>query len=294
MKKSIQRAAHVAVDGIIGPGTLHAINSTESNRLWRRLYRDLARTKSCRDANNIYRAYGLAYRGADYPLARRTFASLRDNGYPNHVPVVKLREISAPRIEAVEPNCKLFGPVQFALDCVTNTIEVDDEQRFVSIAGGVELPLNVDVHEGDELVQELRAVLNQRQAVDRRRAAVLVDRELVTNAERSADRTRADPNKRYLPCVEFHSSAKQDEMEDLTKHIRFYKKKYYPLYKQVSKQYPLVEVFDHFPVDSEIIDELAELVESLPPLPTSERTFCEHMDKYLKSSTGSTSRLCVK
>ena len=282
LKKAIQRAARVEADGIFGPETLHAINSTESGRLWRRLYRELAWAKSCRDANNIYRAYGIAYRGADYPLARRTFLSLRDNGYPNHVPVVRLREISAPRIEAVEPDCKLFGPVQYARDCVTNTIEVDDEQRFVSIAGGVELPLNVDVHERDELVQELTAVLNQRQAVDRRRAAVLVDRELVTNTVTSADRTRADPDERYLPCVEFHSSAKRHEIEGLKKHIRFYKRKYYPLYKHGSKLYPQVELFDYFPVDSEIIDDLAELVESLPPLPTSEHTFCEQMDKYLE------------
>ena len=282
LKKAIQRAARAEADGVIGPETLHAINSTESSRLWRRLYQELAWDNSCRDANNIYRAYGIAYRGADYPLARRTFASLRDNGYPNHVPGVKLREISAPRIEAVEPNCKLFGPVKYTSNCVTNTIAVDDEQRFVSIAGGVELPLNIDVHERDELVQELTEVLNQRQAIERRRAAVLIDRELVTNTVISADPTPTGQDFGYLPCVEIHSSAKLHDIEGLTKHIRFYKGKYYPLHEDVSKYYPLVELFDYFPYDYEINDEFADLVESLPQLPGVARTICEQMEKYLE------------
>ncbi|MEQ9641465.1 MAG: S8 family serine peptidase [Alphaproteobacteria bacterium] len=244
----LQRATRITDDGIPGPATRRALDHTDVDELWPRLLRQLAAVMHCDDADKVFKAYGLAYRKADYPSADQTIRHLSKHAKEASVPLLALREVRAVRVERIRQNCALFAPIGYPRSCTVDTIEVAGTPRFITIAGGVEVEFVVPTKIADAITEEMRKVVGER-SIERRRASVLL--EAPTRPQALVLEDIALP-KNMLPCVENYSRFESANGNAIASHVSLYKKKFYPRDTDKDRSYPSILLLDYFPTVNEI------------------------------------------
>lgn len=256
---ALQEIGGTTRDGILGARTISAINESTPIQFWSNFYRSLRDALHCRDADNIFRVYGLSYRQSDYKKARRIIESLTEVIGTPSVPQLSMANTFAVRVESVRPDCTVFAPIGYNSNCIVEKITVNNTERHVAIAGGVDVTFAMFKLD-EKIATDIQNAANASGGVDRRRVSVFLDSPAQPQSWLSDG---ADQNS--VPCIENFSNAFGNESRQLLQtHISRYQKLFYLQPYDGPKLYPIIQLLDRFPTPTAISGSFKEAGLPLP------------------------------
>jgi len=244
-------------------GRLVIAQNNGTQAFWKQVLEQAALVLHCRDADRVYEAYGLTYRQGDYPSARRVMRLLEARYGYVAVPGVRVIKTQRRLIETVPQDCALFGPVEMTLngtssdECNLRTLSVDGRIMTEVVAGGVEVRFNA-TPDGQRAIREALAIMRDRDRDgDKLRWRLSGGTPIGSqNSAISMPHLVMGPDVGEsdipLPCVvSLSRSSSFDNVSALTRHVRDYRRYFYPSHGQeleplIPDDYSFIFLLDNF------------------------------------------------
>lgn len=206
--------------------------------LWDRIYESSGQSLHCSDANKVFEAYGLVYRGGDYSLSLEVLRKLRDELGFAAVPSVQVSPVQRKFLEATQQVCAAYGPVEFdysngdAQGCSLGEINIGGgKKKYIFIAGGAEVTFKVTPEQRELLAEILIELDSEQRDGDILRWSARGDTSIASqNMGSSLALRRLDDSLETLPCVlgmSYYLEA--SNTKDIVNHFNDYKSNFYPI-----------------------------------------------------------------